>query len=66
MITAGVVYAGTKVIESIWKEPKKIEGYMVEETITKEEKKNLISEIEAKNKAKEILKNLIIKMKKLR
>lgn len=45
---------------------KKIEGYMVEETITKEEKKDLISEIEAKNKAKEILKNLIIKMKKLR
>ena len=26
MITAGVVYAGTKVIESIWKEPKKNRG----------------------------------------
>lgn len=39
---------------------------MVEETITKEEKKNLISEIEAKNKAKEILKKFVIKMKKLR
>lgn len=66
MITAGVVYAGTKVIESIWKEPKKIEGYMVEETITKEEKKNLISEIEAKNKAKEILKKFDYKNEEIK
>ena len=39
---------------------------MVEETITKEEKKDLISEIEAKNKAKEILKKFDYKNEEIK
>ena len=43
----------------MWKELKEFIDYMEDKTskeLTKEEKKDLISEIEAKNKAKEILK----------
>lgn len=56
LLTAGIVYAGTATIEKIWKQPKKIVGYVEENIITEEERKNAMSEKEAKKKAKEILK----------
>ena len=59
----GIVYATTNIYEKIWKEP---ESYTHEEMInelppeeiSEEEKKNLISEEEAKTKAIEILEKL--------
>ncbi len=56
LITAGMVYASTTIIEKIWKQPEKVVGYVEENIITEEERKNAMSEEEAKKKAKEILK----------
>jgi hypothetical protein len=63
ILGSGVVFAGTKVYEKIWKEP---ESYTYEEMvnalpsaeISEEEKKDLISEDEAKEKGLEILEKL--------
>lgn len=55
MITAGVVYAGTKVAETIWKEPEKVVGYTAEETITEKKLKEIMGEEEARDRANEIL-----------
>lgn len=57
LITAGVVYAGTKVIETIWKEPTKVVGYATEQDITEEEKSEIMTKDEAIKKAEIILKN---------
>ncbi len=54
IMTAGIVYAGATVYEKIWKEPTKIIG-IVSDNITEEDLKGTISEIEAKDKADEIL-----------
>jgi len=55
-LSTGIVFAGTKVYEKIWKEPQKIE--IVTEVVTPEAQKENISEEEAKqiaiNKLKEI------------
>lgn len=55
MITAGVVYAGTKVAETIWKNPEKMVGNL-ESTITEEDMKGIMGENEARNKAASLLK----------
>ena len=55
MITAGVVYAGTKVAETIWKKPERVVGDL-ESSITEEEMKGIMSENEAKSKAENLLK----------
>ena len=53
-LTIGIVYAGTKVYERIWKEPEKVVGFNSENnTITKEN--IIISEEEAKRRANELL-----------
>ncbi len=56
VLSTGVVFAGSKVIENIWKTPEKIEN--VTDKITEESKKENITEEEAKkiatNKLKEI------------
>lgn len=56
LITAGVVYAGTKVIETIWEKPEKVVGQVLEESISIEEKQDLITENEAKERAQKLLK----------
>lgn len=56
--TAGIVYAGTKVYNKIWKEPEKLVGFYTENNnsnVTVEEKKNILSETDAKEKANELL-----------
>ena len=63
VLSTGVVFAGTKVYESIWKEPQKItademKNELPPENITDEEKKELITEEEAKEKGLEILNKL--------
>lgn len=60
LLTAGIVYAGTTVVEKIWKQPQKTVGFYSEEnkdknTITKEEQASIMTEIEAKEKAKKLL-----------
>lgn len=56
LLSAGVVFAGTKVIENIWKTPEKIEN--VTHEITEESKKENITEEQAKeiaiNKLKQV------------
>ena len=54
MITAGGVFAGTKVVETIWKKPDKVVGN-IESTITEEDMIGIMSEEEARNKANGIL-----------
>ena len=59
LITAGMVYASTTIIEKIWKQPEKVVGFYSEENtneITEEEKASAMSEQEAIEKAKELLK----------
>lgn len=63
VLSTGVVFAGTKVYESIWKEPQKItademKNELPPENITDEEKKELITEEVAKEKGLEILNKL--------
>lgn len=55
LLGSGVVFAGSKVVENIWKQP---ETYEYTHAITEEDKKNTISEEEAKNKANEYLKKI--------
>lgn len=55
LITTGIVCATTNIYDKIWKEPKKIVGYSIENSITEDELKGTISEIEARKKAEEIL-----------
>lgn len=52
LLGSGVVFAGSKVVENIWKQP---ETYEYTHAITEEDKKHTISEEEAKNKANEYL-----------
>ena len=59
LITAGIVYASTTVIEKIWKQPEKVVGFYGDENankITEEEKASAMSEQEAREKAKELIK----------
>lgn len=59
LLTTGMVYAGTTIIEKIWKQPEKIVGFYSEENtdkITEEEKASVMTEEEARKKVKEILK----------
>ena len=55
MSLTGVVFAGSKVIESIWKTP---DTYEFSYELSEEEKNNAISEEDAKNKASEYLKKI--------
>ena len=55
IITAGVVYAGVRVAKTIWEEPEKVIGYVSEENISQSEKSNLMSEKDARERAKDIL-----------
>ena len=60
LLTIGVVYAGTNIYEKIWKKPEKVIGFYSEignNTITQEQMEKVMSEEEAKEKAKDILKN---------
>lgn len=52
LLGTGVVFAGNKIIENIWKEP---ETYEYSQKITQEDKEEAISEEEAKEKAIEYL-----------
>ncbi len=57
--TAGMVYAGTAIVNKIWKQPEKVVGFYSDENtnqITDEEKASAMSEQEAREKAKELLK----------
>ncbi len=57
MLTAGVVYAGTKIYEKIWGNPERVVGYYSEENNIKEEITNdTMKEDEAKELAEELLK----------
>ena len=55
-LTASVTYAGSVIYEKIFKEPEKIENYIDELKVTKEDLENVISKEEAVNKAVEQLK----------
>lgn len=58
MLTAGVVFAGTKVVEKIFKEPEKVVGFYSDENNNEgvtTENNNIMTEEEAKEKMKEIL-----------
>lgn len=55
ILTVGIVYAGTKVYDTIWKKPEMIKG-VVEKNTNKEDVINsILTEQEAKEKAKQIL-----------
>ena len=59
VLTAGIVYAGTAIVNKIWKQPEKVVGFYSDENtnqITEEEKASVMSEQEAIEKAKELLK----------
>ena len=66
LITAGVVYAGTKVIETIWKKPEKVIGQVLEENILEEEKQGVINETDAKETAEELLRKFGYKNEKIK
>ena len=55
-LAASVTYAGSVIYEKIFKEPEKIENYIDELKVTKEDLENVISKEEAVNKAVEQLK----------
>ena len=55
LLGSGVVFAATKTYENIWKQPKE---YKFSYELTEEEKKEAISEEEAKKKASEYLKKI--------
>ena len=55
LLGSGVVFAGSKVVENIWKQP---EIYEYSQKITQKDKEEAISEEEAKNKANEYLKKI--------
>lgn len=59
VLTAGIVYAGTAIVNKIWKQPEKVVGFYSDENtnqITDEEKASVMSEKEARKKAKDLLK----------
>ena len=59
LLTTGIVYAGTKVYENIWKEPEKVVGFYSNEVKKEDiisEQDNVMSEAEAKEKLDELLK----------
>lgn len=66
VLTAGIVYAGTTVIEKIWKQPEKIVGIAKDNTITKEELEKSMSEKEARKKAEKILEQFGYKEEKIK
>lgn len=66
VLTAGIVYAGTTVIEKIWKQPEKIVGIAKDNTITKEELEESMSEKEARKKAEKILEQFGYKEEKIK
>lgn len=54
LLTTGIVYAGAKVYEKVWKQPEKTVGFYAEgneNIITKEEQSSVMSEKEAREKA---------------
>ena len=55
LLGSGVVFAGSKVVENIWKQP---ETYEYSQKITQKDKEEAISEEEARNKANEYLKKI--------
>ena len=55
-LLASVTYAGSVIYEKIFKEPEKIENYIEELKVTKEDLEKVITKKEAINKAKEELK----------
>ena len=55
-LTAGMVYAGNIIYENVFKKPKKIENFIEELKVSDEELNKIITEEEAKNKAKEEIK----------
>lgn len=55
LVGTGVVFAGSKVVENIWKQP---ETYEYSQKITQKDKEEAISEEEARNKANEYLKKI--------
>ena len=55
-LLASVTYAGSVIYEKIFKEPEKIENYIEELKVTKEDLEKVITKEEAINKAKEELK----------
>lgn len=57
LLTVGIVYAGTKVYDAIWKNPEKVIG--TEENVNEKDimYNNTMTEEEAREKAKKILKN---------
>ena len=59
--TVGVVYAGTIIYDKVWKDPEKIvgfytEGNNIQNTITEQQKDDIMSETEARKKVEELLK----------
>ena len=55
LLGSGVVFAGSKVVENIWKQP---ETYEYSQKIAQKDKEEAISEEEARNKANEYLKKI--------
>ncbi|MBP3832194.1 MAG: hypothetical protein ILA02_07480 [Clostridia bacterium] len=55
LVGTSVVFAGSKVVENIWKQP---ETYEYSQKITQKDKEEAISEEEARNKANEYLKKI--------
>lgn len=62
-ITAGVVFAGGVVYEKVFQKPEKIENYIEELKVTKEDLDKIISQEEAIQKAKENMKRFGIEIK---
>ena len=71
LATTGIVYAGTVIVNKIWKEPEKTVGFYSEEKqentiITEAEKQSTMSEKEAREKTKEILEKFGHKNEKIK
>lgn len=60
VLTMGIVYAGTKVYDKIWKEPEKVVGFNIENTNQNAiiQEKDIMSKEEAMEKANELLKKV--------
>lgn len=57
LLTTGIVYAGVVISKQIWKQPEKTVGFFSSENdISEADKKEAISEVEARQKAKKLLK----------
>ena len=55
ILTVGIVYAGTKVYDTIWKKPEMVKGEIEKNTNEEDGINCTITEQEAKEKAKQIL-----------